>query len=86
VIAGQTGEDFEDFVFGQDGRQPPGFMGAQGIDGAVEFLVEDVAVEEEQGAEGLTSASSVQGFWVEAATFCSTARWVRKASISAAPI
>ena len=40
-------------LFGQDGGQALGFLGADGINGVVELLVEHFAVEEEQGAEGL---------------------------------
>jgi len=58
-----------------------GSFGAHGVDGVIQLLLEDIAIQEKQCAEGLTSASSVQGFWVEAATCFSTARWVRKAAI-----
>jgi|GEM_PF-6605073 len=63
-----------------------GFAGDDGIEVAGQLDLEDVVVEEEKGAEGLTSVNSVQGFWVEAATCLSTARWVMKACTSGAPI
>ena len=53
-----------------------GFLARTASTGQVHL--EYVTIEKEQGAEGL--------FWVDAATFRSTARWVRKASISGVPI
>jgi len=64
-----------------------GFAGTQGGQGGfIQFQVEDVAIEKQDSAEGFTSTGSVQGFWVEAAKFFSTARWVMNWLISATPI
>ena len=72
--AGELGDDAADFVPGEHGGQVLGLFGAHSINGIEKLLLEDVAIEEEQGGEGLTSTSSVQGFCVEAATCLSTAR------------
>jgi hypothetical protein len=53
VSARQVAQDAVNLVFSQDGGQAFGLFGASGVDGAVEVLVEHVAVEKEQGAEGL---------------------------------
>jgi hypothetical protein len=58
--------------FGDDGE---GFISREN-GGEFDFLEENVAVEKEDGTEGFTSTGSVQGFWVEAATLASVARWV----------
>jgi hypothetical protein len=47
------------FFFGQDDGQASGFLCVQGVDGS-QVLFQYLAVEEQQGAEGLTSAGSVQ--------------------------
>ena len=57
-------------------KEAVGLFGADEVGGEFYFLEENVAIEEEDGAEGLTSTDSVQGFWVEAATLPSVARWV----------
>ena len=78
--ARQVAEDTVHLLFGQDSGQAFGLFGAQGVYRS-QVLTEHFTVEEQKGAEGLTSTSSVQGFCVEAATFSFTARWVRKVSI-----
>lgn len=54
VNAVEVGYDSPDFLFGEDGRDAFTFLGAEGKEGGfVEGNLEDVAVEEEDGAEGL---------------------------------
>jgi hypothetical protein len=48
-------------------------------------LVENVTVEEKNGAESLTSTGSVQGFWVDAETLRSVARYVMNSWSSGTP-
>jgi hypothetical protein len=76
--AGEVGKNAVDLVSGQDGGQAFRFLGAQGINGA-QVLVQHLAVEEEQRAEGVCFSKLNTWFWVEAATFSFTARWARKA-------
>lgn len=85
VRPGELVKEMEYFFVGQNRREAFGAFGAGEQDG-FDLFVEDFAVEKENGAEGLTSTSSVHGFWVEAATLRWMARWVRKALISAAPM
>lgn len=47
------GDDFEGFFSGEDGWEAVGFFGADEVGGEFDFLEEDVAVEKEDGAEGL---------------------------------
>ncbi|OGO18828.1 MAG: hypothetical protein A2Z14_00400 [Chloroflexi bacterium RBG_16_48_8] len=46
-------KDAADLVFGQDSGQALGFFGVQGVNGAVQFLAQHLAIEEEEGAKGL---------------------------------
>ncbi len=78
-------DDVDGFFTGEDCGQAFGAFGT-GEENGFDFLVKNFAVEEEDGAKRLTSTGSVQGFCVDAATLRSTARWVRKARISDAPI
>ena len=71
--------DGEGFGFGDDCGETVRLFGAKYVGGKFDLFEQDVAVEEEDGAEGFTSTSSVQGFWVDAATFRSVARCVMKA-------
>jgi len=77
VISLQMGENGASF----GSRKDDGKLGraANTLDGdKFELPIEHLLVEEKQGAESLVC--------VEAATFESTARWVRKAAISGSPI
>lgn len=76
------------FVFGEDGGYAFAAFGADEAEvGLVEFDVEDVAVEEEDGADGLISlAPNARTVWVEAEALRSTTRWVMNWLISGAPI
>ena len=85
MCAAELVDDVDGFFTGEDGGQALGTFGTAEENG-FDFLVKNIAVEEEDGAKGLTSTGSVQGFWVDAATLRSTARWVIKARISGAPI
>jgi hypothetical protein len=70
----------------QNSRQPFGAFGAGEQDG-FELFVEDFAVEKKDGAERLVPlAPTARTVCVEAATFRSEARWMRKVWISFAPI
>jgi len=53
IDAGELGDDAADLVFGEDGGQMLRLFGAQGLDGGIEFPAEHLAVEEEEGGEGL---------------------------------
>lgn len=46
VGVGHLGDDPAHLLPGQDGGQAFGFLGAQGINGAVQFFVKDIAVKE----------------------------------------
>ncbi|MBU0493635.1 MAG: hypothetical protein KKB13_17455 [Chloroflexi bacterium] len=50
---GEGSDDPAGLVFGQYGGQAFGFLGAQGVDGAVEFLVQHLSIEEQDGTVGL---------------------------------
>jgi hypothetical protein len=52
------GEDGFDFFGGEDGGEVLWAFGADGINSAIEFLVQDVAIEKNQGAEGLILGGS----------------------------
>jgi hypothetical protein len=71
--------DGEGFGFREDCGEAVWLFGAEYVGGKFDLFEEDVTVEEEDGAECLTSTGSVQGFCVEAATFRSVARCVMKA-------
>lgn len=66
-----------DLCPGKHGGEAAWLTGAHGDERGIEFDAEHFAVQEEQGAEGLV--------WVAAATFRSTARWLRKASMCCGP-
>ncbi len=70
-------EKLANLVAGKDDGQAAAAAGADGVEGA-EVEAEDVAVEEEQGGEGLVLGAAATRRW--------TARWVRNFSISAAPM
>jgi len=53
VGAGEGGDDAEGFVVGEDGGEAAGSFCADGVEGEVEVDTEDLAVEEEDGAERL---------------------------------
>lgn len=53
VDAGDAVDNGAGFLFGEDGGQVLGRLGAGGLDGGVEGAIEDFAVEEKKGAEGL---------------------------------
>ena len=50
---GHQVEDAAGFFFGQDGGEAVRFFSPHRIDGSVQFLVQHLAVEEFQGAQGL---------------------------------
>lgn len=49
----EVGDDGEGFLVGEDGGEGFGFFGADDVGGELDVLVEDVAVEEEDGGERL---------------------------------
>lgn len=51
--AGESGDDAEGLFVGEDGGEAAGAFSADGVEGEVEVDPEDLAVEEEDGAEGL---------------------------------
>jgi hypothetical protein len=53
VIARELPEEGADFVFGEDDREAGGLFGADEVYAFVNVLLEDAAVEEEEGGEGL---------------------------------
>lgn len=79
-------DDDDGFLLCEDDWQGFGFFGAKDVGGKVEFFFENVAVEEDDGAKGLTSTGSVQGFWEEAERERSVARWEMKHCISSTPM
>lgn len=80
------GDHLHGFGVGQDDRQRFGFFGAQDLFRDFDLHLEHMTIEKEQCIERLTSTGSVHGFWVEAETCLSIARWLRKAWISAEPM
>jgi hypothetical protein len=86
--SGYLGDDGFGFLFGEDVGYAFAFFGADEFEGfAFELDVEDVAVEEEDGADGLISlAPNARTVWVEAEAFLSTTRWVMNWLISWVPI
>lgn len=77
--AAHPADDGKGFGVGEDRGQGFGFFGADDVGGDVHFHLEDVAVEEEDGGEGLILGGGGDVFF-------STARWVMKAWISGAPM
>ncbi len=51
--AGHGSEDALGFVFGEDGGKALRAVSADGVNGVVQFFLEDFAIEEEDGGEGL---------------------------------
>ena len=51
--ARHVGEHLACFLFGKNGRQMPGFLGVQQGEMHLQVLVQHLAVQKEQGAEGL---------------------------------
>ena len=66
VLAIEQGQDRADLVAGEDDGQPFRPSRSAGVDAILQRPIQDDFVEEEQGA--------IAWFWVEAATFSSTAR------------
>jgi hypothetical protein len=68
------------FGLGQNRGEALRFFCPNDIGGEFDLLEQDVAVEEEDGAEGLVSPAPTAGaVCVEAATFRSAARWMMNA-------
>lgn len=79
-------DDAQGLFAGEDGGKPFGTFGG-GEQHRFDLFVEDFAVKEEDGGEGLVSPAPTTGaVWVEAATLRCTVRWLMKSWISGAPI
>ncbi len=78
VIAFELSKDGASLGAGEDDGKLGRAADALHADEVLELSLQHLLVKKEQRAESL--------FWVEAATRASTARWLRKAAISASPM
>jgi hypothetical protein len=58
IDAGKLGDHAQNLVLGQHGGQVLRFLGAHGVDGIGEFMVEDIAIEEKECGKGLILGGS----------------------------
>jgi hypothetical protein len=84
----EVGNETFDFVFGENRWYGFGASGTKFSElEFVEFDLENVTIEEEEGAKSLVPPAPTAGaVWVEADTSCLVARWVRNCPISGMPI